>query len=193
MILVMARAPLPGRCKTRLHGRLGPRGAARVQGELLRRLVGILPAAECELHAAPDIRHPAFLAARRAGFRIRRQRGPDLGARMRQAQARRPAVLIGTDCPSLTGEIIACAQAQVASGAGTITPALDGGYVLLGLPANYPAAFRGIVWGSAGVLRQTRRQLRLYGLGLRETRPLADLDTPFDFAAERRAGRLKAY
>ena len=193
MILIMARAPLPGRCKTRLHGRLGPRGAARVQRELLQRLVRLLPAADCELHAAPDIRHPSFLAARRAGFRLRRQIGPDLGARMRRAQASRPAVLIGTDCPGLTAEMIASARAQVASGSGVIIPALDGGYVLLGLPANYPAAFRGIRWGSSRVLGQTRRQLRLYGLNLRETRPLADLDTPFDFATERRAGRLKAF
>lgn len=194
-LILLAKAPLPGRCNSRLHGRLGPRGAARMQRWLIQDRLRCAAATgyPVELHVTPDLRHPQFLRARRMGLRVRRQRGRDLGPRMRQAQAQRPAVLIGTDCPALGRAGLRSALEQVAQGRAVCIPARDGGYVLLGLPRACPAMFHAIDWGSSRVMAQTRRQLRRLEFPALEPAALADLDTAADYLRERRAGRLPAF
>ena len=58
-VVVLARAPLPGRTKTRLAPRLGHWGAARLQARLVERTLRTARAARIgrvELHAAPRAR-----------------------------------------------------------------------------------------------------------------------------------------
>ncbi len=191
----MGRAPIAGQCKTRLRPRLGLRGAARLQLSLLRDRIhecGQLQAA-VELHVAGPRNHPVFLAARRRGITLRQQFEGDLGTRMLRAQRGRPVVLIGTDCPALRAEQLMRALAAVIKGRNLCIPATDGGYVLIGLARPHPTGFRCIAWGSAGVLRQSRRQHRRGGLPVEEWQALPDLDLPRDLWRERRSGRLPAF
>ncbi|MER2582515.1 MAG: glycosyltransferase, partial [Candidatus Competibacter sp.] len=56
-LLIFAKAPIPGRVKTRLAGRLGTRGAARLYRQLLCRTLALARAARLcpvELWCAPD-------------------------------------------------------------------------------------------------------------------------------------------
>ena len=101
MIIVFAKAPVPGAAKTRLIPALGEWGAARLHARLVRHAVRTALASGCgpvELHGTA--RHSFFRSLK---TRFRLQRGRDLGERMYRALSRNPgAILIGTDCPELT-------------------------------------------------------------------------------------------
>ncbi len=195
-LLIFAKAPVPGRVKTRLAGRLGTRGAAELYKKLLRRTLAIARAARLcpvELWCAPDGRHGFFTACRREyGVRLRRQCGGDLGRRMNQALNRtlavhRFAVLIGGDCVSLGAAELRGAVSRLAARRDAVLgPARDGGYLLVGLRQPRPALFRGIAWGTSAVLAATRRRLRRSGADWAELPPGWDVDTPADLRRLRR-------
>lgn len=188
-IVVFARAPEPGHAKTRLIPALGPEGAALLQARLTRRALETAVAAQVgpvELWCAPHAFYPFFEdCARHFPVRLRGQGPGSLGEKMlracREVLTRSPGViLIGTDCPALSPEHLAAAADVLAGNEAVLTPAQDGGYVLIGLRSAAPAAFDNIAWGSSEVLAQTRE--RLGGLGWRweEMPALWDLDRPHD-------------
>ena len=172
-LLIFAKAPVPGQVKTRLAGRLGPRGAAELYKKLLRRTLAMAAAARLcplELWGAPDARHGFFIACQRDyGVRLRRQSSGDLGRRIHHALTRtvnqgHPAVVIGGDCASLGGAELRDAFRQLAAGSDVLLgPAADGGYVLIGLNRPAPTLFQNIAWGTPTVLEATRRRLRRAG------------------------------
>lgn len=195
-ILVFARAPAIGAVKTRLIPRLGAEGAARLHAALVRHTVRTAVSAALapvELWCTPDTKHPFFVAcAAEFGVALEGQIGADLGARMNHALTHaldraRFALLVGSDCPTLDAEGLAEALQALASGAdAAITPATDGGYVLIGLRRPAAALFDDMPWGTGAVMEHTRERLRTLGWQWHETAPLADLDTPddLDTAAE---------
>jgi rSAM/selenodomain-associated transferase 1 len=195
-LIVFAKAPLPGRAKTRLVPLLGEQRAARLHSRLIERTVALAMRANfrrVELHCAPGVRHPFFRRlARRHGIALVPQRGADLGARMQRACERalrhaRAVVLIGTDCPALAPADLRAAQRALLGGdSAVVAPAEDGGYVLIGLRRVSGRLFSGIEWGSASVMRQTRERLRDLGWHWRELRELWDVDRPEDHARMKR-------
>jgi rSAM/selenodomain-associated transferase 1 len=195
-LLIFAKAPVPGQVKTRLAGRLGPRGAANLYKKLLRRTLAIAVSTglcPVELWCAPDIRHGFLTACRRDyGVRLRRQCAGDLGQRMNHALNRTLArekhvVLIGGDCASLGAAELWEACNQLADGQNVVLgPAVDGGYVLVGLRQPCPAMFRDIAWGGSAVMSTTRRRLRRAGVEWSELPMGWDVDTPVDLRRLRR-------
>jgi rSAM/selenodomain-associated transferase 1 len=187
-IAILAKAPLPGLAKTRLIPRLGAAGAAALQDWLLRRAVvtaieaGLGPVA---LWGAPDTSHAAFVACAAGGsVTLHRQPQGDLGARMLAAVAAAPAaggtLLLGTDCPLLSPELLHQAAAGLATHDAVVIPAEDGGYVLLGLRRPAPQLFAGVDWSTAQVMEQTRQRLRQLGWRWLELPALWDVDRPAD-------------
>jgi rSAM/selenodomain-associated transferase 1 len=196
-ILVFARAPVPGRCKTRLIPALGAAGAAALYRRLVRRTIAAACAtgADVELWCAPGAAHAFFASCRRDyGVRLRRQPAGDLGRRMAVALARAlrdgPAVLAGSDCPEFTRRDFAGALAALGAHDCVLQPSTDGGYVLVGARRFERRAFAGIAWSSGRELVQTRRRLSALGLLPHELRTLSDLDTPADYRGARRRGLL---
>jgi len=179
VIIVFARAPVAGKAKTRLAPRLGEAGAARLQMRLTRAAVRTALAARCgavEVHGTA--RHRLFSSL---GVRFRLQRGRDLGERMRHAfaHARRPAILIGSDCPALRVADLRCAERWLRAGYDAVlAPAEDGGYALIGLRRMVPGLFEGIAWGGMNVFRDTAA--RLTGRRWRALRTVWDVDRPQD-------------
>lgn len=203
VLIVFARAPVPGKAKTRLAAAIGAEAAARLHARLVERAVATAVAARAgavELHCAPDAHHPFF--ARIAGrYRVslRPQGRGDVGARMQRALARalrtaQAAVLIGCDCPVLRASDLRRAVRELNAGTDAVfAPAADGGYGLIGLRRRAPHLFRGIEWGSARVMATTRRRLRELGWQWRELREIWDVDRPEDYTRLRRSrllGRL---
>ena len=190
MLIVFARAPLPGRVKTRLVPRLGEWGAARLQARLTRQTLRTALAARCaalELHGTPRARHPFFLECRKHfRLRLRQQRGRDLGERMYRALAaalRRygAAVLIGTDCPVLRPQELRRATRLLRGGCDVVlSPAEDGGYALIGVRRVSWRLFDGIAWGESGVYAQTAERLRALGYRWRALCTVWDVDRPAD-------------
>jgi hypothetical protein len=137
-------------------------------------------------------------APRRAWVATAPQVGADLGARMAHAFAQTLApvgratrcVLIGTDCPALTSTDLEAAAHALLTHDVVVQPAVDGGYVLIGLRAPAPRLFEQIAWGSPAVLRATRARSAELGLSYLELRTLPDLDTPEDYDAALAAGLL---
>lgn len=196
-LLIFAKAPIPGRSKTRLAGKLGARGAARLQARLTRRTVSTAlraRVAPLQLWCAPSSAHGFFAACRRDyPLTLHRQHGADLGRRMHHALTRAlrgggSAVLIGSDCPALTPAVLNNAFAVLRDGADVVlVPALDGGYVLIGMRRSAARLFQAVRWGSERVLMQTRRRLRQLNLTCVELPALADVDTPTDLLRMKRS------
>ncbi len=203
MLVVFAKAPQPGRVKTRLAPLLGEERAARLHARMIEGTVRVASQAgfeRVELHCAPHTRHGVFLAlARRHALVLRAQGRGDLGARMQRAFERvlrtaRIAVLIGTDCPVLRAADLREAARALQGGADAVlSPAEDGGYALIGLRRTSPRLFCGIDWGSDSVLAQTRRRLRELGWRWRELRTLWDVDRPEDYVRFERLRPLRHF
>ncbi len=188
-ILIFARAPLPGRVKTRLIPALGAGGACDLYRACLQRVVGMACAARLApvtLCCAPDACHPLFAElAARWPLALRAQSGGDLGARMRHAVAAALSgadrvLLIGSDVPVLRAGHLAAALHALETVDVVMNPAEDGGYVLLGLRADWSVLFTDMPWGSDRVAAETRRRCRAAGLHLHEGECLWDLDRPED-------------
>jgi rSAM/selenodomain-associated transferase 1 len=180
MIIVFAKAPVPGEAKTRLISRLGPWRAARLHERLTRRAVRTALAARCgpvEVHGTA--RH-SFFSSLKIPFRL--QRGRDLGARMYRALSRNPgAILIGTDCPELTAADLRRADRLLRAGYDAVlAPAEDGGYALIGSRRARKEWFAGIAWGTQRVYSDTVE--RLAGCRWRALRRVWDVDRPEDLA-----------
>ena len=185
-VVVFAKAPVPGRVKTRLIPALGAEGAARLAGDLLADAVAeaLASGLAVELCGDPDPAGwgdllpagPLLLAAQGEG---------DLGARLARAARRvltegENVLLIGADCPGLTRALLADASTALAAHDAVIHPALDGGYVLLGLRRFESSLFDAIAWSSPGVAKQTLARLAALGWSVDVREPLADVDEPAD-------------
>jgi glycosyltransferase A (GT-A) superfamily protein (DUF2064 family) len=131
--LVLAKAPVPGRVKTRPCPRCTPEQAARIAAAALADTIDTVaatPAARRTLVLDGD--HP-----RPPGWRIRVQRGGSLGERLANAFADTGCpgvrtVLVGMDTPQLTPSALAAAAHLVDADA-MLGPAVDGGWWVLGL------------------------------------------------------------
>jgi uncharacterized protein len=116
---------------------------------------------------------------------IEPQSAGDLGQRLTAAvdEAFREAarvVVIGSDCPELTTEILVDAFAGLRTHDLVIGPAHDGGYYLIGLRVSRPELFRGIDWGGEQVFKQTMNAARALGLSVMKLPRLHDVDRPED-------------
>jgi rSAM/selenodomain-associated transferase 1 len=195
-IAVLAKAPVAGLAKSRLIPALGAEGAAQLQARLIERTLATACAAArgpVTLWAAPDETHPLFAAMRRQfAIALARQPDGDLGERMHAAVAAAggPALIVGTDCPALTADHLRTAADALRGHDGVIIPAVDGGYVLIGLCKPQPALFSAMEWGTTTVMAETRRRFAALGLSWRELDPLRDVDNPSDLDRLKRDGLL---
>ncbi len=89
-------------------------------------------------------------------------------------------VLVGTDCPWLTGDDIAAAFTQLSHADAVFGPADDGGYFLTGLKRAVPELYAGMPWDSSNVMAATRSAAIRVNANVLELRKLWDIDTPED-------------
>ncbi len=183
-LLIFAKAPVPGKVKTRLIPALGAQGACSLYQRLLEHCLQQTADWPSERFLYVDQpAHPELRAlAAEHGLPLRRQTEGDLGERMASAMADFPggALLIGSDCPALDSRAIAIAGQALLEHDTAIIPSEDGGYVLIGQRQPHPAPFEQMQWSHANVMADTRRRLQRAGLSLWEGEPLWDLDEPTD-------------
>ena len=89
-------------------------------------------------------------------------------------------LLIGSDAPALSAAVLRAAAAALADADAVVVPALDGGYVLIGLRRPAPTLFEGVAWSTGQVMAQTRQRAAAAGLRLVALPALADIDEPTD-------------
>ncbi|MER8073532.1 DUF2064 domain-containing protein [Streptomyces sp. NPDC094034] len=181
-LLVLAKAPVAGRVKTRLTPPFRPEEAASLaEAALCDTLAAVL--------AAPVRRRLLVLDGvpgdwLPAGIEVIPQSGGGLDERLAAAfgLCTGPAVLVGMDTPQLTPRLLAPALAPDAW-QGTdawFGPALDGGFWALGLAAPDPALLLGVPMSVPETGAVQRARLLDAGLVVRDLPPLRDVDTARD-------------
>ncbi|MCB0641856.1 MAG: TIGR04282 family arsenosugar biosynthesis glycosyltransferase, partial [Phaeodactylibacter sp.] len=110
----------------------------------------------------------------------------DLGTRMNMAfaevlQQHAKAVIIGSDCASLTPTIVRAAFEALDTHDFVIGPAEDGGYYLMGMNALSPWVFEDIAWSTETVLAQTLQKIVTHQKTYQLLPELSDIDYEEDW------------
>jgi uncharacterized protein len=190
-LIIFTRYPEPGTTKTRLIGALGANGAAELHRQMTELVVGMGRKSKASIGIAIEIR---FAGGDDSKMRqwlgndmdYAGQTGLDLGERMDNAfkagfdQGCDRIVLVGSDCPGLTTDILDKAFQVLDHHPVVLGPAADGGYYLVGLKQRLPILFKEIPWGTEHVLEETRKALSIREISCALLERLSDVDTPED-------------
>ncbi len=187
---VICKAPRPGASKTRLIPTLGAERAASLSRAFLIDLASTIGAvgathsargyAVCS-PASAAVELAAFLPA---GFGYLVETDAVLGGVLDRAatalfsDGHASVILVNGDSPTLPAAILAQAimalrrpQAQI-----VFSPALDGGYTLIGLTARAPQVFVDIPWSTDRVLKVSCARAAEAGLRVELIDPWYDID-----------------
>ncbi len=177
-VIVLAKAPVPGRVKTRLCPPCDPEQAACLaEAALVDTLRGVA-ATPCArrvlvLDGAPGSWLPT-------GFEVIPQRGDGLDERLAHAFADvgTGGVLIGMDTPQLTpARLTAALRALDAPHVDAVLgPCVDGGWWGIGLRAPDPAVFLGVPMSTSQTGDAQRTRLRALGLRVKHLPRMRDVD-----------------
>jgi len=184
-LIVIAKAPIPGRVKTRLCPPCSPEDAASIAEAALADTfdaVGDVPGARPVV--ALDGQAGDWLPR---GIRVIPQRGRGLAARIAAAfdDVGGPALLIGMDTPHVgTARLSdACARLAESGVDAVLGPALDGGWWALGLRRPDAGLFDRVPMSSDRTLATQRARLRERSLRVVELAQMRDVDTAADALA----------
>jgi len=114
------------------------------------------------------------------------QEGDDLGIRMKNAFEKvfstgtQKAIIVGTDIPDLSKNIILDAFNSLNNNDVVIGPSKDGGYYLLGIKKMYPELFEDIEYSTSNVFSQTLTRVNRLNLSYHLHTELMDIDTKED-------------
>ncbi|MGE0103724.1 MAG: TIGR04282 family arsenosugar biosynthesis glycosyltransferase [Blastocatellales bacterium] len=193
-LVLMAKAPIEGRVKTRLAATLGPAEAAELYANFLRDIFFIMEVVQDEreglslvLCYAEEGDEEAFEEIEREGSLMLPQRGDDLGERLINCLddlfdfGFESIVVIGGDSPTLPPDLIGAGFDALAGEADVaLLPAIDDGYCLIGMKRTHRELFTGIPWSTPAVLDETRKRAAASSLELVELPPWYDVDSPDD-------------
>jgi rSAM/selenodomain-associated transferase 1 len=197
-IAVMAKAPRPGKVKTRLQPTLTPDSAMALSSAFLRDITENIRLAAREAAIDPWVAYaPAglemlFHGMLASGTRLVLADGeidvPEgvngfgrslLHATRALFQRHYQAVcLLNSDSPTLpTAMLVRAAQALATPGDRVVLgPAEDGGYYIIGMKAEHAGLFADIAWSTETVAAQTRDRAAALGLDLVELETWYDVD-----------------
>jgi len=188
-VAIICKTPRAGHSKTRLSPPLTPEECARLSGCFIADLSATI--ARVAQNGTADgyvVYTPAGSEAdmRRllpGGFGFVLQGDGDLGNRLHKgiadliAAGHAGAILINSDSPTLPRSILEAAVAAVSSGDRlVISPALDGGYTLIGLSKPHARLFADIPWSTDVVYARTLERAREIGLPVVSLDPWYDVD-----------------
>jgi uncharacterized protein len=190
-LAVIAKAPLPGRVKTRLCPPCTPTQAAGLAEAALRDTLAACLAVPCSRRLLVLDGEPG--SWNDPGFELIMQRGGTLDERLAAAfeDASGLTLLIGMDTPQVTPELLAAGLARLADPEvdAVLGPALDGGYWAIGLRRPDPRAFLGVPMSTAGTGKAQLARLQALGLTVRLLPELRDVDHLDDARAAAAAAR----
>ena len=199
---VMAKAPIPGRAKTRLTPLLTPQQAAQLSAAFLRDVTENVRLASQQAPIQGYIAYsPAGAEALFDGHLaegtvlVLADGSPDLPPRVqgfgrcllhaiRSMLAgdlnggQRAACVLNSDSPNLPTALLIEAATTLLERPDRVVlgPAEDGGYYLLGMTAPHAHLFEDIAWSTDTVAEKTRTRARSLGLELVELAPWYDVD-----------------
>lgn len=186
LLILFVKNPEIGKVKTRLAKSIGDVKALEVYKDLLQ----ITKENTSELNCHKQVWYSEYidhddLFDEKDYFKYV-QEGNDLGMRMKKAIAKAfdegfgKVVIIGSDCPDLTSDIICTSFKKLDKCDAVIGPSADGGYYLLGLNKFTLQVFQGIDWSTNQVLNQTKEVLSGLDYTYSLLSVLNDVDTEDD-------------
>lgn len=197
-LLVVAKAPEPGRAKTRLAATVGDRAAAGIAAAaLLDTLdaVAVAPVAARVVALTGDLAgaaNAAEIGRRLASFTVIPQRGDDFAARLANAHADAaaglPVLQIGMDTPQVSADLLAGCARRLLEAPAVLGPARDGGWWVLGVAEPAMAdCLRTVPMSVPDTGDLTLKALRDNGIDVATVQTLADVDVVDDVAVVREA------
>ena len=189
--LIVAKAPVAGRVKTRLAAVVGPECAAALGRDMLldtldgcRRevaVVGVLCANDDDVGLLARLAGPGAPVVVQEGAGL----SDALQAGMRHCLGRGSvALLVSADIPGVPAGALLRAAALLGEGVDVVLgPGHDGGYWLIGVREQHPGLFDGIPWSTDRVLETSLTRCRELSLDVRLLEPWRDVDTMDDVAA----------
>lgn len=184
-LIIFLRNPVSGKVKTRLAAGVGADAALQIYRKLVAHTLKAAAQSGARVYLFYDESLPE-IARRTPDVEYRLQEGKDLGARMYhafqslQVDGCDQSVIIGSDCPEITGDHIRRAFDSLREYDSVVGPADDGGYYLLGLTSPHPSLFTGKNWSTESVLEDTLADIRLLGWSFTTLPTLTDIDTVDD-------------
>ncbi len=189
-LAIMAKAPRPGKVKTRLAPPLTLEQSAALNTCFLRDTASNIAGVAAEGSAAGIICYTpvgdevAFDGLLPEGFALIPQRGDGFGERLHCAATDllgcgfRAVCLIDSDSPTLPQAALqAAVEALLQPGDRVVLGGSDdGGYYLIGMKAPHAAVFERITWSTGSVLEETRERASEAGLALVELPVWYDVD-----------------
>ena len=189
-LIVFVKFPEPGKVKTRIARELGAERAAELYSRMAERIIHDVsgPGAYGTIvyfdppEREDDIK--TWLGSDSLSYEP--QSGGTIGDRMANAfhrvfcEGAVRAVLIGTDIPEITADIISAAFDLLSDTDVVLGPAEDGGYYLMGLRKFEPTLFRDIDWGTNTVYTRTLARIVEKNLSHKLLDTLKDVDTAED-------------
>jgi rSAM/selenodomain-associated transferase 1 len=200
-ICVMAKAPIPGRVKTRLARVLGEAHAAALAREMLADTVEALVVLDWARTVVATTRPDHMSMDGLAGDpELWDQGSGDLGARLERVTRRAlaaagPAIALGSDSPGLPTSRLDDARRALRDHDAVLGPCEDGGYYLIGLTRCPDGLLADLPWSARDTLARTRARLVERGFAVAELEPWFDVDVPDDLDHLRellRAGDIDA-
>lgn len=186
LLLIFMKNPEKGKVKTRLAKTLGKEKAYQTYLKLLDFTINVAE----DVQAHKQIWYSAFIdetdGLGEPKFEKKLQKGENLGERMLNAfrngfeENFKKIVIIGSDCPAISTEIIEDAFSKLDQNDVVIGPSEDGGYYLLGLTRMLPEVFKDITWSTGKVFSETVNVLKQKNLDYGELPTLNDIDTEED-------------
>lgn len=180
-LVVMARNPLLGKAKTRIAEAVGDRQALKIYEQLVTDNQDL-----CDSQPFPFIVYYShfidpldrWCAAYSKALQVPE---PDLGLRIYDAISTQleffeKIILIGTDCPYITPEILNIAAEKLEKVDVVIGPSTDGGFYLLGLKEMNERLFDKIMWSTEMVVERLRSNIDATHLEFFELIELTDID-----------------
>ena len=182
-VLVMAKAPVAGRVKTRLCPPCTPHEAAALAEAALADTLDAVVASGADrrivaLEGAPGPWLPP-------GFEVIPQVDGPFDRRLAAAWALAAGagVQIGMDTPQVTAELLDDALASLDSTSAALGLAVDGGWWAIGLRRPDRRIFTDVPMSTAGTGAAQQRRLQELGLSVTPLPTLVDLDTAADLPA----------
>ncbi len=187
-IAIFAKAPVPGRVKTRLHTCMTAAQSAELHAAFVadtwERLASV---SGVERYLYFD--QPWNTFEKLAGpERFRLQQGGDLGSRMLTCMKELSALgherilVLGSDSPSLPIAYVEQAFFALDQTDTVLGPADDGGYYAVGCRRPDPGMFAGVTWSSPETLQETASSFRACNLTVTLLDGWYDVDTEVELA-----------
>lgn len=192
LLIIFAKKPELGKVKTRLAATIGDEKALEIYLKLLQHTYKEAYKVKADKAVFYSDKVHDFDMLDYFKFPKAVQSGSDLGEKMKNAfslgfrRAYEKVVLIGSDCPTVTDEIIENAFRALDNHDAVLGPAEDGGYYLVGIKEPNNELFENKLWSTSDVLLDTVLDLKKQNKSYHLLQTLNDVDVEADLTEELR-------